>query len=280
MRPEGVFTFFHKLISLLQPEVALSRSGWYPFALIPGQFAACDCIICKMCIEPVNSFSLIIKDIQSYGGTTNIQISKFDHAPTLYEGGYKPAQAYCLKTQVMEAVKNIDRDLFASIMRSSYQIDCRDRLTVVTEKERETGRLALASPYANTHPGWCGLSDGPRIKARGGSRSFVAFSKGLARADNLVRLPAPLHSEAPAVDGHEICQGAARVIDFQEWIVTKEKRAADNDKMTRQKIKRMTMREKRLRILDLISDDDMDHQTLASILEFLESIAPDTESRT
>jgi hypothetical protein len=89
-----------------------------------------------------------------------------------------------------------------------------------------------------------------------------------------------LHSEAQAEDGHEICEGAARVIDFQEWIVTKETRAANKDKMTRQKIKRMTMREKRLRILDLISDDDMDHQTLANILEFLESIAPDTESRT
>jgi hypothetical protein len=233
-----------------------------------------------MCIEPVNSFSLIIKDIQSYGGTTSIQIPKFDHAPTLYDGGYKPALAFCLKTQVMEAVKNIDRDLSASILRPSYPIDCRDCLTVVAEKEREAGRLALASPYANTHPGWCGLSDGPGIKACGGSRSFVDFSKRPAQTDNLVRLPVPLRSEAAAVDGHEICQGAARVIDFQEYIVTKETRAANKDKMTRQKIKRMTMREKRLRILDLISDDDMDHQTLASILEFLESIAPDTESRT
>jgi hypothetical protein len=279
MRPEGVFTSFHKLISLLQPEVALSRSGWYPFALIPGQFAACDCIICKLCIEPVNSFSLIIKDIQSYGGTS-IQIPKFDHAPTLYDGGYNPALGYCLKTQVMEAVKNIDRDLSASILQSPNPIDCRDRLTVVAEKEREAGRLALASPYANTHLGWCGLSDGPGIKACGGSRAFVDFSKRPVQTDNLVRLPVPLHSEAQAEDGHEICEGAARVIDFQEWIVTKETRAANKDKMTRQKIKRMTMREKRLRILDLISDDDMDHQTLANILEFLESIAPDTESRT
>jgi hypothetical protein len=49
--------------------------------------------------------------------------------------------------------------------------------------------------------------------------------------------------------------------------------------MTRQKIKRMSLREKRLRILDLISDDDRDHQTLASVLEFLESIAPDIESQ-
>src|SRR5688572_10545738 len=108
MSPEGVFASSHKLISLLQPEVALPRSGWHPFALIPGQFAACDCRICKMCIEPVNGFNLITKGVQLYGGITNIQIPEFDHARTIYERladsgllsdtGYNPALSYCLKT--------------------------------------------------------------------------------------------------------------------------------------------------------------------------------------
>jgi hypothetical protein len=94
-----------------------------------------------------------------------------------------------------------------------------------------------------------------------------------------VQLPVVGHSKGAAHLTAACSNRAARVIDFQAWVMTRDSSAANKDRMTRQKIKRMPIREKRLRILDLISEEDMDDQTLASILEFLESLAPDIESK-
>lgn len=157
------------------------------------------------------------------------------------------------------------------------------------EEAARTSRIALASPFAAAYPEWHETSEQIELKRQRASRSAVAVRQPIANThgieeltcetNNLVHLPL---AEGPArealVDRDQ--QGTpARVLDFQQWktaIKTSSRTAPEG--VTAEHRSRMTTGEKLIRLMDLISRDETDDETIDRILEAVEQIVPNSRN--
>jgi tetratricopeptide (TPR) repeat protein len=142
-------------------------------------------------------------------------------------------------------------------------------------------RIALSSPFAGAYPEWRETFDDIASKRLRPSHSAVAVRlpptpvqavDGLGEAHNLLRLPPIERPAIEATDSHP--QGArARILNFQQWKTTiKPSSRANVEGITAEQRIRMTTGEKLIRLMDLISRDETDDETIDRILEAVEEI--------
>jgi tetratricopeptide (TPR) repeat protein len=151
------------------------------------------------------------------------------------------------------------------------------------EPARRASEIAVASPFANAYPEWHETRNEIASKDRGGSRSSVVVRQPISetdkdarylglKKDNLLRLPAP-EPRAPAGRADYPQDTQARVLNFQQWkTAIKASSRAIPEEVTPEQRRRMTTGEKLIRLMDLISQDETDDETIDRILEAVEGI--------
>ena len=178
-----------------------------------------------------------------------------------------------------------------------------DYLNSLAVEMSETGRfeealnashIALSSPFGNSYFEWRETQAEILMKARSSSRSVVATGRINqpaqvqinSQTQNVVSLPAP---QQPLSDGFAKYEAPipqrARVLRFHDYMkMAKEVNYATESRVGLQTsagtqgtrlevLKRMTTRQKLLRIMDLMSDDKITDEQLVEILLILEGFA-------
>lgn len=145
-------------------------------------------------------------------------------------------------------------------------------------------RIAVASPYGAIYSQWRETQANLLMKSRGLSRSAVAVSQTAPAAQNVVTLPATQPSTSLAKYQPAIPQ-QARVLRFRNYLrLAKEvsevagggaviEAGAATQEARVEDLRRMTTRQKLLRIMDLMSDDTITDDQLLKILFVLEGLA-------
>ena len=147
------------------------------------------------------------------------------------------------------------------------------------EEAARASRIAVSSPFSGVYPEWRQTFDEIALKRRRASHSAVAVRQPIAetpqietsasRSHNLVRLPqAPVTSETPDRNPYEV---RARVLNFHNWKIKASSRAGYEGVASEQR-NRMTTGQKLIRLMDLISKDETDDETIDRILEAVEQI--------
>ena len=169
------------------------------------------------------------------------------------------------------------------------------------EEAFNASRIALSSPFAGVYNEWRETQADLIVKARRSSRSVVATAQIVAtdqinaqaqaqinsQTQNVVSLPAP----QPLGEGFTKFEASipqqARVLKFQDYIkMAREvngafdsravlKLPARTEETRLEDLKRMTTRQKLLRIMDLMSDDKITDDQLLNVLLILEDIFPE-----
>jgi tetratricopeptide (TPR) repeat protein len=152
------------------------------------------------------------------------------------------------------------------------------------DQARRASEIAIASPFARAYPEWRETFEDIEAKSQRSSRSFVGVRQpisetdtdrrylSLKRTDNLLRLPAP-EPRAPAGRADHPQDTQARVLNFQQWkTAIKASSRAIPEEVTPEQRRRMTTGEKLIRLMDLISQDETDDETIDRILEAVEEI--------
>jgi len=156
------------------------------------------------------------------------------------------------------------------------------------EEAFNASRIALSSPFAGAYFEWRETNNDLMLKAGRASRSKVAFSHTIPSTQNVVSLPAPQQTIGGSLTKYEtnITQ-QARVLRFQDYIkMAKEVKDARDSSSSLQApvgarearledLRRMTTRQKLLRIMDLMSDDKITDNQLLNVLLILEDIFPE-----
>lgn len=149
------------------------------------------------------------------------------------------------------------------------------------EEAARASLIAVSSPFSAVYPEWQQTFDDIASMERRASHSAVAVRQPIAGiqrvelspssdANNLIHLPqtAPETPETPAPKTY----GArARVLNFHKWKIKTSSRAAYEGVATHQR-SRMTTGQKLVRLMDLISKDETDDETIDRILEAVEQI--------
>ncbi|MEK6320704.1 MAG: hypothetical protein AABN33_03360 [Acidobacteriota bacterium] len=141
------------------------------------------------------------------------------------------------------------------------------------ERARNASEIALTAPFAGAFPEWQQTFDEIEAKRARASRSVVPVRQHMEESDNLLRLPALERSaSAGLADRHP--QGTqARVLNFQQWkTMFKASSGLLPEEVTPKHRRRMTTGEKLIRLMDLISQDETDDETIDRILEAVEQI--------
>ena len=163
---------------------------------------------------------------------------------------------------------------------NSIAVEC-SSLGRLTEA-RCASEVANASPIATAYPEWRDTFIEIRQKQRQASRSVLAVSRridetnrarrSVGNTHNLMQFPVAEFNTAAAATQHSV--GApARVLNFQEW-KTAPKRSGNAvlDELEPKQRERMTSGQKLIRLMDLISRDETDDETIDRILEAVEQI--------
>jgi hypothetical protein len=163
------------------------------------------------------------------------------------------------------------------------------------EEAFNASRIALSSPFAGAYNEWRETQADLIMKARRSSRSIVATDQINAQAQvetnsptqNVVSLPAPQSLDEGFTKFEASIPQQARVLKFQDYMkMAREvngaldsravlKVAARTEEMRLEDLKRMTTRQKLLRIMDLMSDDKITDDQLLNVLLILEDICPE-----
>jgi len=152
------------------------------------------------------------------------------------------------------------------------------------DQARRASEIAIASPFARAYPEWRETFEDIEAKRQRGSQSSVGVRQrisetvkdgrylSLKKTDNLLRLPAP-EPRAPAALADSPQDTQARVLNFQQWkTAIKASSRAIPEEVTPEQRSRMTTGEKLIRLMDLISQDETDDETIDRILEAVEEI--------
>lgn len=150
------------------------------------------------------------------------------------------------------------------------------------DQARQASGIALASPFANAYPEWRETFDDIAIKQRPASRSLVAVPQHTGRIcrvqketderHKLVRLPVAEPSTNAGLPFQHRDGEQARVLNFQQWkTMLKGSSSSVPAKPTTER-SRMTTGEKLIRLMDLISRDETDDETIDRILKAVEEI--------
>ncbi len=144
-------------------------------------------------------------------------------------------------------------------------------------------RAAAASPYAADYPEMRETLDELMQKSRRPSRSMVAVSPPAPMAGNVVSLPAVQRTFYGGFKTYEASvPHQARVFKFKDYIkLIKDARHVAEDKLQAavelkesrlEDLRRLTTKQKLLRIMDLMSDDRITDNKLLKILLVLERV--------
>jgi len=158
------------------------------------------------------------------------------------------------------------------------------------EQAAQACRIALSSPFSAAYPEWRETSDEIESKRQRASRSVVAvpqrdggpnlIEEGLGKSHNVVHLPvAERIIEETSTDRYAQFT-RARVLDFRQrkTAIEASSRTAPEG-ITAEQRSRMTTGEKLIRLMDLISQDETDDETIDRILEAVEQIVPNRRSQ-
>jgi hypothetical protein len=159
------------------------------------------------------------------------------------------------------------------------------------DQARRTSEIAIASPFARAYPEWRETFEDIEAKSQRSSRSIVGVRQPISKTDkdgrylsrekidNLLRLPAP-QPRAPANRAGLPHATEARVLDFRQWkTAIKASSRAIPEGVTAEQRRRMTTGEKLIRLMDLISQDETDDETIDRILEAVEQIVLNRRKR-
>lgn len=159
------------------------------------------------------------------------------------------------------------------------------------EQAHRFSEIAFRSPIAPAYPEWGETFRDIQLKLRRGSRSIVAVSPSITEPDrtefpavkkqivprtivkstSLVPLPErPVPNELPEYARTQ--RSTARVLDFQQWKERAKSQFSHATALSTEQRSEMTIGEKLIRLMDLISHDDTDDQTIDVILEAVEAI--------
>jgi hypothetical protein len=159
------------------------------------------------------------------------------------------------------------------------------------EQARRASEIALSSPFAPAFPEWRETFIEIEAKRRLGSRSVVAVPPRISETREVRRDLSPTQSEthgliffpSPARDNiaalGQRSQGAlARVLNFQNWKSMLSEPGHSGAEFAPGRQKTMTTGKKLIRLMDLISRDDTDDETIGKILDAVEKIIPRRKS--
>ncbi len=217
----------------------------------------------------------------------------FDPA-TLYTASRMTAVVKSMEDDHRGAVADLERILPLARMASSVQpyayYDYLNTLAVELlelgriEPARRASEIAVASPFARAYPEWRETFEDIEARGQRSSRSIVGVRQpisetdrdggylSLKKTDNLLRLPAP-EPRASAGRADYPQDSQARVLNFQQWkTAIKASSRAIPEEVTPEQRRRMTTGEKLIRLMDLISQDETDDETIDRILEAVEEI--------
>ena len=150
------------------------------------------------------------------------------------------------------------------------------------EEAALTSRVALSSPLVNDYPEWRQTYNEIASKSTRVSHSTVPVrmpntepelpENVESESSNLLQLTADGRVDRPEVNGYN--QSApARILSFEQWRTSITKRnGGSSSVLTAEQRNRMTTSEKLIRLMDLISQDTTDDETIDRILEAVEKI--------
>jgi tetratricopeptide (TPR) repeat protein len=245
-------------------------------------------------------------------GTNSVAVGDHETAMSFYreltrlttrENAFNPV-TYCVTVRMAAVVKAMNGDHRGAIsdlesmlplarMASSVQpyayYDYVNTLAVELgelgrlDQARRASEIAIASPFAGAYPEWRQTFDEIAFKRQRASHSVVVVRQPIAKpyrveepvseSHNLVHLPlAERPTREALADRHQRGTGA-RVLNFQQWkTAIKASRRAIPEEVTAEQRRRMTTGEKLIRLMDLISQDETDDETIDRILEAVEQI--------
>jgi len=159
------------------------------------------------------------------------------------------------------------------------------------EEARRMSEIAVASPFIRAYPEWTETYADIQSKLTHSSRSLVALSQSTSETDRgefparetqivrrgaiknnrLVSLPErPISNEMPEYRGRRT--SPARILDFQRWKQRSRPESSQAGPPSLEQMSEMTIGEKLIRLMDLISHDDTDDETIDVILKAVEAI--------
>lgn len=152
------------------------------------------------------------------------------------------------------------------------------------EEAAYASRIVVSSPFAIAYPEWRQTFDEIAFKQKQRpSRSAVAVRENVGSTHtveeyvrepgNLLRLPTIQRPTIAALVDQPWQGSRARVLNFQHWktMVNSSSRALPQE-VTAEQRSRMTTGEKLIRLMDLISQDETDDETIDRILGAVEQI--------
>jgi hypothetical protein len=160
------------------------------------------------------------------------------------------------------------------------------------EEAAQASTIACSSPYAPAYPEWQETFDEISLKRRRASRSRIIVSRFLAQADgdphrrrvNQISQPQlvnpqerlslqPSQPNALVESRYDRPPGSrARVLDFQQWKQRIKPGPGQLSALSAEQRMEMSTGEKLIRLMDLISHDETDDETIDVILEAVEAI--------
>lgn len=200
------------------------------------------------------------------------------------------------------AVANLEKMLpIVRMARSIQPFAYYDYLNALAVELSEVGRLeqarwaseiALASPFAFAYPNWRETFDDIVAKQQRASRSIIAvpersretpppsspegrrtFIERLRESRNLVRLPAPEVAANVSADPQRSGKTPGRVLNFEQWkTLSRSSSGPLPARLSTEQREQMTTAQKLIRLMDLVSRDETDDETIDRILEAVEGI--------
>lgn len=234
-------------------------------------------------------------------GDPQTALSLYNEIRCIATRDFDPVTSYFAE-QMTAVIKSLDGDHRGALadlekmvplvrMASSLQpYAYYDYLNSLAVELAETGRpdqarravdTALRSPYACAYPNWRETFEQVASKQQRPSRSVVAVERCTREVNtthqrvigmnSLVHLP---RAESVAVTRKTLPgYSKARVLDFQKWkTMLEQSRRLVSRALTLDQRSQMTTGEKLIRLMDLISQDNNDDETIDSILEAVEQI--------
>jgi len=148
------------------------------------------------------------------------------------------------------------------------------------EEAAHASRIVVSTPFASAYPEWRQTFDELAEKRpHSGRRSAVLVQQPppgntkIGENHNLLHLPLAQrpHKETFVGRRHKVTR--ARVLNFQQWKPATKVSSRSNELSPEQR-SRLTTADKLIRLMDLISQDDTDDETIDRILEAVEQIVP------
>ena len=152
------------------------------------------------------------------------------------------------------------------------------------EEAAHASQIVISTPFAYAYPEWRQTFDDIASKQRRrASRSAVPVrehvggtrtgEQRVGETDNVLRLPSAQHPTSAALGDRRPQGMRARILSFQQWkTMLKASSRAHHEEVSEEQRSRMTTGEKLIRLMDLISQDETDDETIDRILEAVEQI--------